>query len=35
MRTRVSSTWTAANIVTCVRIVFMPLWLFAAEAAAI
>lgn len=30
-RLRSSSIWTAANIVTCIRVLFIPVWLFAAE----
>ncbi|ERI03866.1 CDP-diacylglycerol--glycerol-3-phosphate 3-phosphatidyltransferase [Atopobium sp. oral taxon 810] len=29
---RSSSVWTAANIVTCIRVLFIPVWLFVAEA---
>lgn len=29
---RSSSIWTAANIVTCIRVLFLPVWLFVAEA---
>ena len=34
MKITESSQWTAANIVTCIRVLFVPIWLMAAEGAA-
>ena len=34
MKISESSQWTAANIVTCIRVLFVPIWLMAAEGAA-
>ncbi len=34
MKITESSQWTAANIVTCIRVLFVPIWLMAAEGSA-
>ena len=34
MKVTESSQWTAANIVTCIRVLFVPIWLMAAEGSA-
>ena len=34
MKVTESSQWTAANIVTCIRVLFVPIWFMAAEGAA-